>query len=377
MSKRTFSNIAKRQFLDTLTFAGSPMPIIVTPPSCAPLTQSEHEPMIDSAVDDDDDVPFLDCIDDDCWKERDINLTELLKSLDSICETEEILHEAVIIDESDMPDVGEVDPIQLSLSEELLIFFVMFNLPKSAMSYLLQLLVRHKIDVPSSVYLLTKVKRNIKWDILDIDKGQFGTLSLKDTIVYCLQNGLLVIDSGLQQMALNIKINVDGLPLFKSSLVSLWPILCSIGNVARPLPLGLFCGIGKPDLDVFLRSLCAELDELMTTGFVASGCHFTIQNVVFICDAPARAFLQCVKSHTSKDGCGYCRIKGIWCDNRVVFPFGPCETRSSEMYQLGTESNQLRVSPLSRLIDLQTAFPPEYMHSVCCAQVISLSFDSY
>ena len=49
---------------------------------------------------------------------------------------------------------------------------------------------------------------------------------------------------------LELQINVDGIPLFKSSSVTLWPILCFVRNVglqfSTPFVVSMFCGKEKP-----------------------------------------------------------------------------------------------------------------------------------
>ncbi len=45
-----------------------------------------------------------------------------------------------------------------------------------------------------------------------------------------------------------------------------------------------------------------------------------IDSVSFICDTPARAFLQSVKGHSGFFGCGYCRQRGEYVEDHVIFP---------------------------------------------------------
>ena len=183
-------------------------------------------------------------------------------------------------------------------------------------------------------------------------------------MLFCLNNGLLTVDPGLTE-SICLKVNFDGLPLYKSSSVSLCPILCSIDDISRPFPLGLFCGIGKPELNVFLKNLCEEIKELLHFGYVHNGCRFVVSKVLFLCDSPARAFVQCILGHTAKNGCGYCTIQGEWFANRVVFPYGPtCPSRTNLKYSTGTENNQISLSPLLRLVDFYGGVPPDYMHAV-------------
>ena len=76
--------------------------------------------------------------------------------------------------------------------------------------------------------------------------------------------------------------------------------------------------------------------------------------------------MQCILSHTAKNGCGYCTIQGEWFANRVVFPYGPtCPSPTNLKYSTGTENNQISLSPLLGLVDFYGGFPPDYMHAVC------------
>jgi hypothetical protein len=305
-------------------------------------------------------------------------IPDFYEALDLIPSFEDIL-KVLECDDADVNDDCDADaeslpetPLTLSLSEELLIFFVIFNVSHSTMTYLLQLLSRHHINVPPTLYKLKKIKGNIDWNVLNINNGQFGYLSLQESIIYCIKNGLLRLKSGTKKVILDLKLNIDGLPLYKSSSLSLWPILCTIADVVRPLPLAVFCGIGKPDLDVFMKNLCEELHLLKDEGFVYMGCRIVVGHVLLVCDAPARSYLQCVKGHGSYQGCAYCQITGIRCEGRVVFPYGHNNTRTDVAYDNMAENNQLRLSPLVGLVRLNSDFPPEYMHSVCLGIVRKL-----
>lgn len=43
-----------------------------------------------------------------------------------------------------------------------------------------------------------------------------------------------------------LNFNIDGLPLFKSSNVQIWPILCSVERF-QPFVVAVFCGNEKPN----------------------------------------------------------------------------------------------------------------------------------
>ena len=57
--------------------------------------------------------------------------------------------------------------------------------------------------------------------------------------------------------ALELQINVDVLPLFKSSSTVLWPILCLVKwpLPSEPFVVGVFCGQSKPsDLSAYFAN---------------------------------------------------------------------------------------------------------------------------
>jgi hypothetical protein len=251
---------------------------------------------------------------------------------------------------------------KLTLAEELLLFFVLFNLSRKAMQYLLDILVRHGIDTPKTVFLLKK-STNVEKIHVDINNDEnFVYLGLKNNLSYIVRRKFSFLNIGFND--LNIQINVDGLPLYKSSNVSLWPILMKIYNVTMPFPIALYCGIGKPKLDTFLSKLCAELTDILTNHFSVNSYVFRISNVIFVCDTPARTFCQCIKGHTAYFGCGYCQQVGTYVNKTIAFSCYAGTSRSDISYFNFEENNQLSISPLASIVPLMTNFPPDYMHVV-------------
>ena len=106
------------------------------------------------------------------------------------------------------------------------------------------------------------------------------------------------------------------------------------------------------------------------------GKFITIERCVIVADAPARAFLQSVVSHSGKLACSYCRIEGVWVSEpnenrsgRICFPFMHYESRTNEDYIAMNENNQRGPSPLLGVVDFVQDFPPDYMHAVCLGVV--------
>ena len=259
-----------------------------------------------------------------------------------------------------------------TLAEKLLVFFLLFNISHRAMLYLLVILKEEGFSVPNSIYMLKKLSMNSKVDVIKSTLncgGQFAYLSIIENIKYCIQSKLIVFHTMYNE--LKIAINIDGIPLFRSSPVNLWPILLSFKNCnfEKPLPIAIYVGISKPNFTGFISQLHQEL-LLLQNYFDIGGVFIKVIDIVFICDAPARAFLQCVKSHSGYDACPYCRIHGVY-DGKVVFPFTGVkhEERTDENYYQFLENNQHSRSPLADVVSLKSAFPMEYMHLICLGVV--------
>ncbi|MCL4140079.1 UNVERIFIED_CONTAM: hypothetical protein GTU68_050899 [Idotea baltica] len=142
-----------------------------------------------------------------------------------------------------------------------------------------------------------------------------------------------------------------------------------VKGYCRPLPIAIFCGIGKPDLSSFLTKLCAELTLFTTCGVFILNQVVKISGIQFICDAPARSYLQCIKGHSGYYGCGYCRQKGLYLEDRIIFPDVFFESRDDNGYLNFRENNQISESPLLGIVPLYSGFPPDYMH-LCCLGVM-------
>ncbi|KYN29084.1 hypothetical protein ALC57_01490 [Trachymyrmex cornetzi] len=136
-------------------------------------------------------------------------------------------------------------------------------------------------------------------------------------LTHKLQNG------GLNGEILTIKliINIDGLPLFKSSRTDLWPILGRSDDTvdSRPFMIACFCGEGKPtNLEKYLELFNEEIISLRKNGFQYNGKIYYVEIECFAADAPARAMLKMIKGHTSMYGCERCTIKKV--KKQIFFP---------------------------------------------------------
>jgi hypothetical protein len=174
-----------------------------------------------------------------------------------------------------------------------------------------------------------------------------------------------------EALLISLKVNVDGIPLFKSSNVVLWPILCIVNEAADQTPFvcGFFVGPCKPQNNIeFLQSFCNDFKALQNSDIVVNGRQISLEIFCLVCDAPARSFSKGVKSFGGYYGCDYCRQKGSYHfeGHKVIFPSFDAELRSDEAFVEHQEiGHQISSSPLEDIMPMVSAVPPEYMHLIC------------
>lgn len=160
------------------------------------------------------------------------------------------------------------------------------------MTFLLKILRKDHINVVHSVYELKKQKKfgsDVSKIIVNANEhGSFAYLSITENLKYLVDNSFLSRASHLK-----LHFSIDGLPIFKASRLSLWPILMSVKSISyrRPLPIALFCGTIKPKFNDFLAMLSNELRILLQNGFSYKNLFFSFDSPLFIADAPARCLL--------------------------------------------------------------------------------------
>lgn len=182
----------------------------------------------------------------------------------------------------------------------------------------------------------------------------------------------------LTEKCLELSFNVDGVSPFHSTNTQFWPISCLIRNVkTKPFFVGIFYGNSKPKpLEDFLDEFIKELNDLTKNNFFFRGEYIQINIQSFICDAPARAYLKCIKTHSGYSSCERCTQVGEY-HGRDVFPdMSVRGMRTDETFLTQDDvEHHLGVSPLLNLgIGMVSLFPNDCMHSVCLGVTKKLLF---
>ena len=172
--------------------------------------------------------------------------------------------------------------------------------------------------------------------------------------------------------SVQLQVNIDGLPLTKSSHSSFWPILgkCVSPIVSRVFVIGLYFGNTKPaSVQDFLSPFIKECVDAQNNGLFIGGvkCDFEVHSVV--CDAPARQYVKCIKPHTGYFSCERCTITGVYIEKKGVrFSETFCPARSNESFRERLQESHhvgLEDSPFCTLeLDMIAMFPLDYMHLV-------------
>ena len=186
---------------------------------------------------------------------------------------------------------------------------------------------------------------------------------------------------------MGLLLSTDGVPVFKSSSGSLWPIYLSIANLppairynsANTLICGLWFGPKKPPINALIKPVIKMLRSLYvvgTTMLTPAGIK-TIRAKLLtgIFDLVAKAPLLNMKQFNGKYGCSSCTHPGTRLSNnsRIYLPAIKADPRTHQTIMaaaktadtLGTPVMGIKgISVLSTSLDLVNSIPVDYMHAV-------------
>lgn len=187
---------------------------------------------------------------------------------------------------------------------------------------------------------------------------------------------------------LAFSLSTDGVPLYKSSKISLWPVFLVVLNLPREVRMnaeniilcGLWVGPCKPLMSVLLQPILKTLREMSTMGLkikVPSGDIVAIRGKLLfgVFDLPAKASVLCCKQFNGEYGCSVCTHPGTRQSNgsRIYLPnciypdrdHGQVMMDAKEAERTSSSVRGIKgVSPFYSTMDLVASFPVDYMHAV-------------
>lgn len=265
---------------------------------------------------------------------------------------------------------SDLEPSDEILETELAKWAIDFNIPHSAVSSLLKVLRVHHPSLPKDPRTLLSTPRMVT--VSHIAGGIYHHVG----IASCLQK--LIESRKIEEFhfelsdIIQMQINIDGLPLFKSSSLQMWPILGLLKEpiVTDPFVIGLFAGPSKPkSVAEYLHEFVTEAKMLESQGLLMFGKTVFLRIHSFVCDAPARSFLKNTKSFSGYYGCDRCVQAGKHVKGRMTFPETSAAKRTDQEFaDMVYDEYHLRhePSPLTQLsAGLVTSFVLDYMHLIC------------
>ena len=205
------------------------------------------------------------------------------------------------------------DQIKLNLEQRAL----SHKITHSALSDLLKLLQPVIQGLPFDSRTLLKTPRNVEYT--KMCNGYYHYIGIRKHIL-----------TKVYQSTVNLVIHIDGLPLYKSSRKEFWTILGYIMHDQTPFPIAIFCGKGKPTLHDFLHPLVDEL-HILSQEMVIEQEH--VSKTLFLCDAPARAYIKCIKGHSGYSSCDRCE-EDTEPGNRIIHTASMGALRSDESFRM-------------------------------------------
>lgn len=264
-----------------------------------------------------------------------------------------------------VPSDSVDDDFNLRLAQ----WFSANNISRYAANELLSLLSKKIPCLPNDLRTLKSTPQQVIKGVMP--PGEYIHYGIKDALTDFLINYSYISNN------ISLNINVDGLPLFKSSLKQTWPILINVNGTKPVMVVGIYVGNSKPqDPNIYLDEFSRELCNLIKTGMTFKDRKLSVTVRAFICDAPARAFILGVKHHSGFYSCNQCLQKGESFQRRIIFKMSENLPRTDYSFRNRLQpehhnlQNQLVLEMLP--IDLVVQFPNDYMHVVCLGVMKSL-----
>lgn len=217
---------------------------------------------------------------------------------------EEVSHNwDVELDEENFTEIGgpqlaELLDGSINLRNKIREWAITYSISHMALKDLLHIWNHYSLPnklLPSDPRTLLNTPRNIILDSVGIN-GNYWHQGME----LCLKKYLHSVEDIPQTISINI--NVDGLPIYKSSRKEFWPILFNIYELPariKPMVIGIYYGYGKPsDVNKFLQPFVTETMSILQNGVTLNYLRGIREKTIFIkirsfiCDSPARAFVK-------------------------------------------------------------------------------------
>ncbi|XP_032790823.2 uncharacterized protein LOC116927889 [Daphnia magna] len=282
-------------------------------------------------------------------------------------------------DDDVSPDTEE---FQNDVKQSLVQWVVECNIPRCHVNNLLKSLHNDaKLTfLPIDSRTLLSSRRG-KIQLIDMPPGKYQHFDIAAALLNILsamaEHGKELPD------VLYILINIDGIPLSKSSLSDFWPILIKVLGWDEIVVGGIYHGAKKPaDINQYLARFRDDILRLRATGLEFRGKKVEVVLTAICCDTPATTFVMSIATHNAYYGCRKCTTRGTWVGNiitsssqaktagRVTYSELDAPLRTDESFrtraQLKHHNKDGKKSIMEELLqDVIGDVVLDYMHLVC------------
>lgn len=218
--------------------------------------------------------------------------------------------------------------------------------------------------------LLQTPRQQVIRTVLPGSYYHFGLSNSLRKILAFVENNINIIQ---------ITVNIDGLPLSKSSQRQFWPILGSVLPYNYVFVIGIYHGFEKPvNANNFLQDFVEEAEELCANGINVNGENIPCRIEALICDAPAKSFVLCVKGHSGYSSCTKCTTEGEHV-GRMCFPEINAPLRSDDDFIQKVDDSYHKPDITCSLLNIPhfkpvSNVPLDYMHLILLGIVRKLLY---
>ncbi len=203
------------------------------------------------------------------------------------------------------------------------------------------------------------------------------------SILYDIHNG-----AGFKGIQHGLIFNTDGISPYKSSRITVWPILIALSdlppglrmNKDNVITVALWVGESKPPMDVFFKPLTLLITRLSTVGVKLKAPIIGQKTIKFkplfgSFDLVAKAPVLNMHQFNGKNGCSTCLNPGEWNGSRYYLPHSTMSyaSRTNDSVMKAAEDAEKKKtiidgikgkSVLTNVVDLVAGVPMDYMHCV-------------
>ncbi|KYN02500.1 hypothetical protein ALC62_06675 [Cyphomyrmex costatus] len=276
------------------------------------------------------------------------------------------LHQSSFNSRDELSDPTCQNENESNFHDDLAVWAVQHHITHTALRALLLMLQKHPCFSTLSLDARTHLKTPKHVDIRTVVPGSYYHFGLEKSI-----RQIFSTKKNININCLKIAINIDGLPLTKSSQQQFWPILGSVIPYDDVFMIGLYFGYEKPqDANNFLKDFVIEAIDICQNGLNINGRQIACRIEALICDTPAKSFVLCVKGHSGYSSCTKCTTEGEYIENRMCFPEIDAPLRSDNNFIQKTDDNYHKTNTTCSLLEIPhfkpvTNVPLDYMHLIC------------